>query len=182
MGNVENMMYSIIPFVVSTLMSMTSITSCSISMEGKTFWQIQTLPIRNREVYLGKILANLIVAAPFYIISVFFICLSVPADVLTYIKIAIVPAVYLLFTATVGIRVNLKFPVLNWDNEVRVVKQSASTMLCMLIGVLANLIPIGAILILGSQYADIVIVTVIALVGITTLVVYHKLEKKKIDV
>ena len=58
-------------------------------MEGKTFWQIQTLPVKSGKVYLSKIMANLTVAAPFYVISVVFACLTVEPDLATYFWIAV---------------------------------------------------------------------------------------------
>lgn len=66
-----------IPFVLACLLCMTSITACSISMEGNTFWQIQTLPVTAKEFYDSKILANLSIAAPFYLVSVVLLGLAV---------------------------------------------------------------------------------------------------------
>lgn len=66
-----------IPFVLACLLCMTSITACSISMEGNTFWQIQTLPVTAKEFYDSKILANLSIAAPFYLVSVVLLGLTV---------------------------------------------------------------------------------------------------------
>ncbi|MBQ5851748.1 MAG: hypothetical protein IIW54_13190, partial [Lachnospiraceae bacterium] len=158
--------------LIALLMSITSMTSCSISMEGKTFWQIQTLPVKSGKVYLSKIMANLTVAAPFYVISVVFACLTVEPDLATYFWIAVIPALYLFFMAVVGIRINLAFPVLNWDNEVRVVKQSASTLVTMLVGIITGVVPIACIVLLGTGAVNVVRAVTAVVLALVTVVLY----------
>ena len=165
-----NIVKSALPFLIALLMSITSMTSCSISMEGKTFWQIQTLPVKSGEVYLSKIMANLTVATPFYVISVIFACLTVKPNLATYFWIIIIPALYLFFMAVVGIRINLAFPVLNWDNEVRVVKQSASTFGTMLVGIITSVVPVACIVLLGTDAINVVRgVTTVVLASVTVV-------------
>ena len=167
-----NVVKSALPFLIALLMSITSMTSCSISMEGKTFWQIQTLPVKSGKVYLSKIMANLTVAAPFYVISVVFACLTVEPDLATYFWIAVIPALYLFFMAVVGIRINLAFPVLNWDNEVRVVKQSASTLVTMLVGIITGVVPIACIVLLGTGAVNVVRAVTAVVLALVTVVLY----------
>ena len=54
----------------------------------------------------------------------------------------IIPIIYSLFTGVLGVTINLMFPVLNWDSEVVVVKQSISALLAVLIGGILVGIPI----------------------------------------
>ena len=159
-----------IPFGLSCLLCMTSITACSISMEGNTFWQIQTLPVTAKEYYDSKILANLSVAAPFYLISELLLILALKPEGLTLVSWIVIPACYLLFTCVAGITVNLMFPVLKWESEVRIVKQSASMFVTMLIGMLVSIFPILAILFAGEQMSGwICMLTVIVLLMVTCL-------------
>lgn len=167
-----NIVRSALPFLIALLMSITSMTSCSISMEGKTFWQIQTLPVRSGKVYLSKIMANLTVAAPFYVISVIFACFTVKPDIAEYFWIAVIPALYLFFMAVVGIRINLAFPVLNWDNEVRVVKQSASTFVTMLVGIITGVVPAACIVLLGTDAVNVVRGVTAVVLALVTVVLY----------
>ena len=68
--------------------------------------------------------------------------------------LALVPLVMIVFSCVYGITVNLHFPVLQWENEVSVVKQSASSMLGGLGGfVAAILCALGAVK-AGSAYSD----------------------------
>lgn len=139
----------LLPFVLSLPLCMTSASSCAISMEGKTFWQLQVLPVNAKDIYNAKLLWNLTLAAPFYIISVVFLLIGGKPDVMTALHYLLVPLVFLLFTTVLGLAANLRFPVLNWDNEARVVKQSAAVLVSMLGGIIIILIP--AVLAVGLQ-------------------------------
>lgn len=169
-----------IPFVLACLLCMTSITACSISMEGNTFWQIQTLPVTAKEFYDSKILANLSIAAPFYLVSVVLLGLAVKPAGLEIIWLIVIPVCYMLFSCVAGITVNLAFPVLKWENEVRIVKQSASMMVTMLIGMLSSITPILVIVFAGEESAELIsLLTVIILVCVTWFL-YRKNQGKEL--
>ena len=123
-------------------------------------------------------MANLAVALPFYVISTIFACLSVEYNPVEYIYIILIPAVYILFIAVVGITINLLFPVLNWDNEVRVVKQSASTFICMIIGALSALIPIAFIILLGESAVNQIRLLTLIVISSATFIIYKTLTLK----
>lgn len=169
-----------LPFGIAFLLSMIPMTSCSISMEGGCFWQIQTLPVRGKEVYNSKILANLTVAAPFYFVTAVLLCIAMKPTLAEAIWIFVIPACYLIFMAVVGITVNLAFPILNWENEVRVVKQSASTMVTMLIGMAGSLIPLAGVIVLPEDFWAIWNGIVVVLLFISTVVLYSRNNKKSL--
>ncbi len=133
----------LLPFILSLPLCMTSASSCTISMEGKTFWQLQVLPVKAADIYKGKLLWNLALAAPFYLVCVILLLIGAKPDVMTALHYILLPLVFLLFTTVLGLAANLRFPVLNWDNEARVVKQSAAVLVSMLVGIIAILIPAG---------------------------------------
>lgn len=165
------------PYVLSCLLCMTSITACSISMEGNNFWQIQTLPVTAKEFYDSKILASICVAVPFYLISEILLILAVKPTGLSFIWFLVIPVCYILFSCVAGITVNLAFPVLKWENEVRIVKQSASMLVTMLIGVLSSILPILGIVFVGETLSTwICPLTVVVLVVVTGLL-YKRNQK-----
>lgn len=71
-------------------------------------------------------LVNLTVASPFYLVTQILLTASVHPTGLNLLWMWLVPACYLAFSSVLGITVNLLFPNFKWENEVRVVKQSAS--------------------------------------------------------
>ncbi len=139
----------LLPFVPSMTLCMISASSCSISMEGKTFWQLQVLPVKAQDIYNAKLLWNLALAAPFYVVCVVLLLLGARPDAVTAIHYILLPLVYVLFSIVAGLFCNLQFPLFNWDNEGRVVKQSAAVLVSMLTGMIAVLAPAG--LALGLQ-------------------------------
>ena len=146
-------------------------------MEGNHFWMLQTLPMKSREIYDSKILASLTVAAPFYLMTVLLAIPAVHATVLESIFIAVIPACYLVFTAVAGITFNLAFPLLKWESEVRVVKQSASMMCGMLTGMISTAVPLGITIVAGGRNGNLIKLGTVAVLVILTGVLYKKNEK-----
>lgn len=138
-----------LPFLLAVIASIMPTTSCSISLEGKWWWIVRTLPVSGRQILDSKLLVNLTVAAPFYLAAVTLGILAVSPGVVEAVWIILIPAVYILFTAVAGLTVNLAFPVFRWENETQVVKQSASTMITMLVGMAASILP--AVLLFFSE-------------------------------
>lgn len=166
-----------LPLALSCLLCMTSTTSCSISMEGNTFWQLRTLPVSAKEIYDGKILLNLSVAAPFYVLSVIFLGVAIRPDVLQLMWLIVIPACYLLFSGVMGITVNLMFPVLEWENEVRVVKQSASMLVGMLIGILSGAIPLLGMVFMRNCTPEQIYLPTFVIMTALTLLLYKRNQK-----
>ncbi len=179
-SGIQPILELVLPFIYAVLMTIATTTSCSISMEGKNFWMLQTLPIRSNDIYLAKMLANLTIALPFYVISVAVGFLTIQPDIMEYLWIIIIPACYIVYMSVIGIKVNIAFPSFNWDNEVQVVKQSASTFVSMIVGVVSSVVPAVIVGVLGKENGNISRgVIVLLLVGLT-VVFYNKNKKMQI--
>lgn len=118
-----------VPFVIAGVFSMMTTTAASVSMEGKNWWIVKCLPLSMKEILDAKILMNLLLFLPFYLLSELLLFFSLKPDAQELLWLVRVPAVIILFACVYGITVNLHFPVLEWENEVRIVKQSASAVL-----------------------------------------------------
>lgn len=130
-----------LPVLIGMMPAMMPMTSCSISMEGKQWWILQTMPVTEKEIVRGKVLANILVLIPFYLVSEILILIALAPDIPGALALIVVPAVYIVFSARLGVAVNQRFPVFEWDNEARVVKQSASTSVSLLLGLVTGVIP-----------------------------------------
>lgn len=173
-SNLDSVLARYMPFGLACLMTMTSTTSCSISLEGKTFWQIQTLPVTKKQVYDSKILTNLTVAAPFYVICVICLAMTVRLDLMQLFWLITIPAAYLLFACVLGITVNLALPVFDWESEVRVVKQSMTTLLSMLIGMVSSIVPFAGSIFIKEAFINVFYAVVLLGILILTGVLYRK--------
>lgn len=181
-SGLEDILKNIIPFVVSALMCVVSITSCSISMEGKNFWLLQTLPVKTKDVINAKVLSALTIASPFYLVVVIFSCLILAPDIKGCIFAIVTPALYLVFNAIVGILINMMFPLIEWENEVRVVKQSAATFVAMIVGILSGLIPIGLVIVLGNLWSYIISLVVAIVLMIAIVILFRVVYKRDLNV
>lgn len=139
-----NLLFYGIVLFVGTL---TSITSSSISLEGKTINITKSLPISEKMILKSKILMALIIELPFILISdLLFIIKFTPS--ITYIIILLLLSIItIVLSAIIGLLVNLKYPKLNASSDTEVVKQSASSMISVFIG-----ITIAIISLLGINY------------------------------
>lgn len=169
------------PLFLGFMPAMMPTTSCSISMEGKTFWRLQSLPLRPKEVYNGKILLNLSLAAPFYAISVILSILALGPGPLELIFLIFVPAFYIVFSAVAGLAVNMALPLLKWESEAHVVKQSGATLVSMLIAFAVWLVPTGILTAFPKLPVSVAFPAIMLILGILTAVFYVKIQGRELE-
>mgnify|MGYP006948539861 FL=1 len=181
MAGIPGLVYRLWPLLLGFMMAMMPTTACSISMEGKTLWRLQSLPLPAKEVYDGKILANLSLAAPFYVVSVILSIMALRPKADELVFIILVPAFYIAFSAVAGLTVNMALPLLKWDSEVQVVKQSGATFGILLVAFAVWLIPTGILFAFPQLPASIVFLSGMVILGILTTVLYVKIQRQKLD-
>lgn len=120
--------------VVGFALFFTSISSSSISLEGKTINITKTLPIKYKMVFDSKILMCLIVELPITLISEILFIIKVRPNMLFIVQLLLMTVLVIFFNAVVGIMMNLKYPKLNASNDTEIVKQSMSSTLSLFIG------------------------------------------------
>lgn len=141
------------PFVFSGIFCMMTTTATSISMEGKNWWILKSLPLSPKSVLNAKILMNLLLMLPFYLISEALLIPALkPETFFDGVFLLLIPAVIILFSCVYGIAVNLHFPVLNWENEITIVKQSISAILGGMGGVFLSALCAVIIFLIPQEY------------------------------
>lgn len=174
------LIYKVLPFIPAMPLCMMSASACAISMEGKNFWQLQVLPVKAKDIYDAKLLWNLALAAPFYLVSVVLMLIGAKPGLSEALHYFLLPLVLLLFCIVLGLSCNLRFPNFNWDNEAQVVKQGAAVLISMLGGVVAVLIP--AVLAIALQPASYTLYyfAVEGVVLVITGILYRTIVKKEL--
>ena len=86
-----------------------------------------------------------------------------------------VPLAYSVFTALMGLAVNLAYPNFSWTNEITVIKQSAAVMIALVIGLAAVAAPIAAIAALKTVHAVWVEAAAAALLACISAVLYRRI-------
>ena len=119
---------------VCLLASMNDMAAPSVSLEGKSLWLMQSLPIIPWQVLRAKLSVQLILTG----IPVLFctVCLAFiyPYTPLELLLTVLVPMLYVLLSALFGLFLGLKMPNLNWTNEITPIKQSACVTIALFSG------------------------------------------------
>lgn len=163
-----------IPFFLAGIYGMMPTTCTSISMEGKEWWIIKSLPVKTKDILDAKIVLNLSLIAPFFVVSELILGMALKPTFLEMVWLLAIPIVMTLFSSVFGITINLKMPVFHWENEVSVVKQSASALVGGLGGcvmILSTMIPV---IFLPQKYANIYKVAICILVLGVTVLLYNR--------
>ncbi len=114
--------------------SMNDMASSSVSLEGKTLWQVQSLPVAPWQVLRAKLLVQVLVTGiPMAATSVLML-LAIHPTLPESVMLVLLPQAFVWLSAAFGLAVDLKRPNLVWTNEITVIKQRLTVLLAMLGG------------------------------------------------
>jgi len=111
---------------------MTYTSAVSISLEGKNFWILRSLPMKEIEIMKSKIFLQMIITLPALFLNTTVFALGMHLAWKDYVVMVLIGSVFGVFMALMGIVINLIFPKMEWKSPVTVVKQSASALLASL--------------------------------------------------
>lgn len=117
---------------VCMLASMNDLTAPSISLEGKTLWLMQSLPVDAWQVLRAKLKLHLLLTVPPALFCSICVAIVLRLELGATLLVMVLPVVFALFTAAFGLMLNLKMPHLDWTSETVAVKQGGSVMLALL--------------------------------------------------
>ena len=98
-----------------------------ISLEGKTFSILKSLPVKPYTIIKSKVYAALLIIIPFIFIGDIILFIKFKFDIINIILILIASILLPLISETIGIIINLKYPKMDAKNDTEVVKQSMSS-------------------------------------------------------
>lgn len=107
---------------------MTYTPAISLSLEGKNFWILKSLPIEPRTVMLSKIIFNLILIIPIGLISLMMLGFNLNIDILSIFVMMYVIITLSILSSLINAYVNLYMPKFDFQSEVEVIKQSIASM------------------------------------------------------
>ena len=175
----EEVVYSVLPFLIAVMFGISTTSACAISIEGKNRWILQTLPVPNKAIMDSKLLLNLSIAAPFYVIIEVLLWIALQPDWVNGLLLLLIPAVYICFLAVVGLAVNLAFPVYQWENEVQVVKQSMAVLFTMLIGMAGGIIPAVCVGVFHT-FAEWISLGAVVVLVFVSLLLYKRISRSSL--
>lgn len=175
---------SIFTFVLAGLTfftSFTMISSSAISREGKQAFFLKTIPVApitiiNSKIFLGVVLGLL----PCLLVLIVLLVLGL-INLLDSILFLLPLFFFVVLTNYLSIMVDLKKPLLNWENETVAVKQNINSMFQMLIdwGLTIVLIIIGVLLLLFVKLPAVIVSLLLTLILGGSCVIIYKLLKNK---
>ncbi len=141
----------LILILTSMLLTTTVTTSVSISLEGNSFWILKAHPIKVKDVFISKMLVNIILTTITSLISsILFGDINQP---LTYLAYFVIPTMVGINTSIIGLIVNLMFPKMVFESTEEVVKRSISHPLAMASAFIVSLIPAIVYFVLGKGWS-----------------------------
>ena len=164
---------------VGLAVSMDMIVCCSVSLEGKNLWILQTLPLKPWDVLQAKIKMgfSLNIAPALFLGLSLGIALKLPALQIALILIALVLFVWL--TQDFGLFLNLLHPDFNWTNPTTVVKQGLPVFFAMFGGWLfCVLTALGGYFLLKVTGVYVVLIAILILFGALLTLLQRWLKTK----
>ncbi len=184
-------LYSIAPKVYIAILIamsfMTSITSSSISLEGRTFNILKSLPTKIENILFAKVMMSNIITIPIILVCDIIVCCSFSVTILDIILIFLTSFIAPSIAATFGLLVNLKYPKMDASSDTEIIKQSMSSMVAVFGGILfAGLFFVLTFIFAGlGGYAmiyDVLLLAIILLILWLALIKYGKRRFKEIEV
>ncbi|MBS7262394.1 MAG: hypothetical protein KIG36_02170 [Eubacteriales bacterium] len=131
------------------LMSTNDITAPSVSLEGKSLWIAQTLPVRPEFFLRAKLETASLLTLPSMLLSVVLLSIGLRLSWLDAILLAALGTATSLFLSALGLALNLRNPDFQWTNEIYPIKQSMPVMVS-IFGGMGLAIVVGGLCVLGG--------------------------------
>ena len=168
---------------IALISGMNDLTAPSISLEGKSIWIVQSLPVSPWKVLKSKIMLHMIpTVIPALVLAAvlqFIFDMTPITRIMTFVCAVVFP----LFEAAFGLILNLKMPNLNWTDEMIAVKQGANVMIAIFGGwVIVIALGILYYAVSGFLSASLYLILAVALVLVVTAVMLLWIRKKGAEI
>ena len=140
-------------------------TSSSVSLEGKSIWIIQSMPVDPAQVLLSKLKLSLIMFLPPVVFFMLALVLVFGAAAAVAVPALLLSVAIVVVMAEIGLIANVNHPLLNWTSETQAVKNSVSIIISMIIDmVIVFTVGIGGYIMLSHDMSVETTLTVFAVV------------------
>lgn len=168
---------AVFPMLFAGILTISNPIAVSVSMEGKEFWIIKSLPVMDRDILKGKVMFSALLLSPFFVVGEIIMIIALKPSISYLPWMIAMPMAIIACTLVMGLAINLKFPKLKWSSDVEVIKQSAAAFIGGFVGVLLALISMILVLIVPMDYYNIAACGVCIILFIVTIVINSKNNK-----
>lgn len=124
-GDAADMLPVMMAAAVCLLAAMNDMAAPSISLEGKSLWLPQSLPVTPWQVLRAKLAMHLLLTAVPAAVCLLCVAAAFPMTAVGAVLMAAVTLLFVAFSAMLGLFLGLKMPNLTWTSEITPIKQSA---------------------------------------------------------
>ncbi len=166
-------------FLVCLFLPLCDIAAPAISLEGRSIWHLQSLPVDPFDVFRAKLYVHLTVTIIPTLIGLAATIIVFRPSVTCAICMVLCVLSFLLLSATSQLSLDLKRPMLDWSAEIQPIKQNLSILFDFLFGILAVII-LGVIyLVIGLFVSpEIYLLFCTVLFGVFSFLLLRWLSKK----
>jgi ABC-2 type transport system permease protein len=164
---VGSILCAVFTVVFCLLNGMMIFTAPSVSLEGKTYWLIRSLPVSSADILRAKLKMHLWITVPVNAVCALVLAVAFRPSFPVAVLSVVIPVLYSVWVANIGLICGLCHPVLDWINEAQVVKQGTAILLTMLFAFLPvlPLAGIGVVLAIFSGWLSVIAVGALILLG-----------------
>ncbi len=112
--------------------SMATITSSSISLEGKKMWILKSLPVKTSSIFISKIGLNILIVLPFVLINSLISILYLKLKLLEALLLILISLLIVITNSIIGLFINLLYPKLDFEHPTVVIKRSMSVFISLI--------------------------------------------------
>lgn len=159
----ENIFIVLMALINVLFVSLVTTTSASISLEGKSFWILKTLPVKTTSIFLSKIIINLLINVPIVIINMIICSIVIKGNIFIILGAILIPVIYSFAGSFLGLYFNILKPNFNYDNPIKPVKQDLPVLFSMLVGFVIAFLGVGSLFAL-VMILDLSIVLIIEII------------------
>lgn len=159
--------------------SMNDMAAPSVSLEGKSLWIAQSMPVEAGTVLRAKACVQIILTGLPMLFAAVCAAVVVPASLAVRILLCAAAIAYTVFSAMFDLTAGVKMPVLNWTNEIMPIKQSGSVMVALFGGWAVCFVFAGLYLVVGYLLGAAVYLLVwCVLFAAASLILLRRLDTK----
>lgn len=169
--------------VIIMMFTMITVSAAALSLEGKSFYILKSLPIPPRTVLLSKILPQIIMCSVVSLVSAVIIGIAFSVPLLYWVFLLLMPFFASVSFSALGLIFNVLLPNFDFENEAQPIKQSLAVTFALFGQMIIGLAEVaGAILLLyfkGPLVSALVLLSANLLFALITLsILLFRMDKR----
>lgn len=155
---------AILTFIICLMSTMNNMAAPSVSLEGKSIWLLQSLPISPYKAIKSKLLVQIVLTSPPTLFCSLCAAFTSSFSIVQKAFIILFPQLFVLLFAAFAMFMGLKMPNLSWTSEIIVIKQSGCVGFSLLFGFAYPILLGLAYFLLGNTVGFIPFILIVTLV------------------